>query len=142
MALKDLKAKYQTGRYDDHIQKKSESHPRDTVVRTLNQSLQLFEDPGFRIRRKGKKGSPATETAPYACFKQNASGSYVVWVAYARKRLNLDGEDCFIVPKSVVAELHRSLIDEVNSGTFDAQINKLAEGFRQTLTKSGKKAAA
>ncbi len=138
MALDELKKLFEMGNYSDLIQTKP-AHPRDTVIKSLKHSLEFLRDSKFRVTRKGKKGTPSTSVVPPLCYQQMDNGKYVVWASYARQRLDLGGMDSLVVTNDKIEFAHEKLIDVVQQGNLDAQIEKMSANFKKNLEKNTKK---
>ena len=102
---------------------KAEVHPRDKVIKLINDNIQYINDNSYTI--KTAKGETKT---PERCYEK-AEGKASIWLSYSRQKLMLDGENIMITgldENKVLAALNH-LKSAVESGIFDNQLQDIKQ---------------
>jgi len=100
---------------------------RAKVVRSLQESKQLFSDRNHTYIKHGKAQRPVP------CFGRRMDGKFVVKVLFSRVTLDLpNGNNGIVCPSDRVPEIHDKLIQFVKSGSMDEKIKAAQDRYRQS----------
>ena len=105
-------------------------HPRENVLKLINDNISLFKDKNYKVTSaKGKQKTPDS------CYKI-ADGKASVWLSYSKQKLKFDEEHTVIagIADNKVLTTLDCLRRAVESGAFDAQL----EGIKQKRSEAQK----
>lgn len=110
--------------------------PRDVLLKLIDNSLKLFDNPEFKV--KNAKGKDAT---PDVCFRIDGDEA-CVWLSYAKERLLLEGGRKILkVPKHLVVNYLNALKSAAEKGVFDAQLEEIRAKRLEARTKGDAESA-
>ncbi len=119
--------------------KSEKKHARSSVVRLIENSIALFNDPNHKIYNKRTKNW----SKPEKCFKLNPDGTAYVWLSYSKKKLkSYKGDDFLTMPASALPQMLEKIKEQVASGILDSQIEPIHKERSDAMSKKKKPATA
>jgi hypothetical protein len=116
---------------------KNATHPRDNVIKLIDDSIKYFEDNSYTI-----KGAKDKVKKPDHCY-EISKGKATVWLSYSRQKLKLDDKNSVItdIDENKVISTLQILRKAVESGFFDAQLDTIKSLRSEAQKKSKAKTA-
>lgn len=105
--------------------KPQKQSPRERAIFNLETSLELLKNPDLKINSQGYNRSPLP------CFKELENGEYEVYILYGKKRVPIIEQNTEIIcKKEFLEQAHQSLIQVLQSGNLDDQLDKLYSEYK------------